>query len=510
MKLIKCILTLVSVMLTTTVNCQYFDDVSVSSGAGVPHASSTYGVGQAWIDVNNDGFQDIYVSNQLGPNHLLLNQGNETFIELPQYNNVQLSLQQCVGVSVADYNSDGWDDIYVNCLGGNHLFKNNQGNSFTDVTASAGVGDSCNSQVSAWADINNDGFLDLYVVNYNTGEALVNIPIEDSFYLSNGDGTFTDISSDLDSASILKPGLAVTFFDFDNDGDQDLYVVEDKMQGNVLWRNDGIATISCGVHWCFTNVSSSTNAGVQVNGMGVATADIDNDGDYDLYFSSIGNQVLLINQLSQGSQTFVDVSATSVLNVAGTAGWATAFFDYDNDKYLDAMIATYGQTSATSEKLFKGNGDTTFVDVTASSGIADNAPTEGIAIADFNNDGLLDVLKANKNSAYLLYKNTISNTNNWMEIKLIGGYGINKNAIGSRVGLVLNTGETLIREVTSGDARGAGNQRVLHFGLGASTVSAMNIMWSNGDEQVVPTYNLNAYNTIEYSSYAMVFENSFE
>ncbi len=497
-------------MFNSTANSQFFNDISTSSGAGVSHTSNTYGVGQAWIDVNNDGLQDIYVSDQLGPNHLLINQGDETFIELSQYDNLKLVGQQCVGVSVADYNNDGWDDIYVNCLGGNHLFKSNQGTSFTDTTAIAGVGDSYNSQVSAWADVNNDGWLDLYVVNYSDGNPLINTPIEDAFYFSNGDGTFTNISSDLNSSSLLKQGLAVTFFDYDNDGDQDLYVVEDKNQGNVLWRNDGPATPTCGVFWCFTDVSTATNAGTQVNGMGIATGDIDNDGDYDLYFSSIGNQVLLINQLSQGSQTFVDVSSTSVLNVTGTAGWGTAFFDYDNDKYLDAMIATYGSTSATSEKLFKGNGDTTFVDVTQDAGITDNIRTEGVAIADFNNDGLLDILKANRNSSYVLYQNTISNSNNWIELKLIGGFGINQNALGSKVSLVLSSGETLLREVTSGDARGAGNQRVLHFGLGSSTVSSMTVLWPNGDSQIITSYNLNAFNTLEYETYLILFANSFE
>ncbi len=485
-------------------------DISSSSGAGVSHTSSTYGVGQAWIDVNKDGYQDIYVSNQLGPNHLLINQGDETFIELAQYDNLKLLGQQCVGVSVADYNNDGWDDIFVNCLGGNHLFKSNQGDSFTDETASAGISDSCNSQVSTWADVNNDGWLDLYVVNYDDGDPIASAPIKDSFYFSNGDGTFTDISSDLNSSSLLKQGLAVTFFDYDNDGDQDLYVVEDKNQGNVLWRNDGPATAICGVYWCFTDVSAATNAGTQVNGMGIATGDIDNDGDYDLYFSSIGSQKLLINQLSQGSQTFVDVSSTSVLNVAGTAGWGTAFFDYDNDKFLDAMIATYGNTPTTSEKLFKGNGDTTFTDVTQSAGIADNLPTEGVIYGDFNKDGLLDILKANKNSSYVLYKNTVSSANNWIELDLIGGYGINNNAIGSKVTLLLDSGETLIREVTSGDARGAGNQRVLHFGLGLNTISSMSVRWSNSLEQAITTYTINSYNTLEYYNYVTVFTNGFE
>jgi hypothetical protein len=472
----------------------YFIDISESSGVGVSHSSGTFAIGQAWIDVNNDGLLDIYVTDQLGPNHLLINQGNETFLQLPVFDNLKLENQACVGVSVADFDNDGWDDIYVNCHGDNHLFKNNYGQSFEDVTLIAGVNDINNSQVSAWADINNDGWLDLYVVNYNNGQSAgfgSNVA-KDSFYLSNGDATFTNINIDFDPVNLNKPGLAVTFFDYDNDGDQDLYVVIDRFHGNVLWQNEGPATDTCGIYWCFKDVSVAAQADAHVYGMGIATGDIDLDGDMDMYFTSIGQQYLLINQVSQGSATFVDVSYKSVLNVVDVAGWGTLFFDYDNDSYLDAMIATYGLEIATAERLFKGNGDTTFSDVTADSGMSDLVRTEGIAFGDMNNDGLLDLLKGNNNSGYKLYKNSSNPDNNWIKVNLIGYESVNRNAIGTRVRLLTSDNKVLLREVTGGDSRGSTNQRILHFGLGTAHVTSLEIYWTDGtvDSILMPTINI--------------------
>ncbi|MBL4660690.1 MAG: CRTAC1 family protein [Alcanivoracaceae bacterium] len=497
----------------------YFTDISVSSGVNVSHSSDTFAIGQAWIDIDNDGDLDIYVTNQLGPNHLLINQGDETFQESSVFANLQLADQACVGVSVADFDNDGWDDIYVNCHGDNHLFKNNQGQAFVDVTDLAQVNDTNNSQVSAWADINNDGWLDLYVVNYNNGQSSSVVTssdskginaAKDSFFVSNGDATFTNINADFDSVNLEKPGLAVTFFDYDNDGDQDLYVVIDRLHGNVLWRNDGPATASCGTYWCFTDVSKAANADAHVYGMGIATGDIDLDGDMDMYFSSIGEQVLLINQTSQGQAVFVDVSAGSVLNVADTAGWGTLFFDYDNDSYLDAMIATYGSTVDTAEKLFKGNGDATFTDVTVDSGVSDLVFTEGIAFGDMNNDGLLDLLKGNRSSGYKLYKNNLNSANNWIEIKLVGYGAVNRNAIGSRVELLTSDGKTLIREVTSGDARGSGNQRALHFGLADATVVSVTVLWSDGMKEEMNDMSHNHRYTLWNQAGRVIFSNGFE
>ncbi len=488
-----------------------FTDVSVQSGLDVSHNGFVFGIGQAWIDVNNDKLLDVYVTNQNGPNHLLINQGDETFEAVAGFENLAVFGQSCHGVTVADYNNDGWDDLYVTCVGNNHLFENNNGQSFTDVTTLAGVNDINNSQVSAWADINNDGWLDLYVVNYNNGLSLTegSNAAKDSLFLSDANGGFVDISDDLSELNLLKPGLAVTFFDYDNDGDQDLYVVIDRFHGNVLWRNEGPATNECGQHWCFTDVSSQTNTDASIYGMGISTGDIDLDGDMDMYFTSIGEQVLLINQHAQGSEVFLDVSSSSILNAPG-AGWGTLFFDYDNDGFLDAALATSSDVPLGADKLFRGQGDGTFVDATAGSGLNDLLFTEGLAYGDYNNDGLLDVLKGNRDSGYSLLKNTVVNNNAWIEFELVGTGNINTNAIGSRVIITTNDGKVLLREVNSGSSRGAGNQLSLHFGLGSDSVEDITIHWADGSQEDFTDFSLNQKNLVLHHSLRTVFKHGFE
>lgn len=488
-----------------------FTDISVSSGVNIPHEGHVFGIGQAWIDVNNDNHLDVYVTSQEGPNQLLFNQGNETFEAVAGFENLNVSNQACNGVTVADYDNDGWDDIYVTCIGDNYLFKNSQGTGFIDVTTVSGTNDVNNSQVSAWADINNDGWLDLYVVNYNNGLSRINgvNTAKDSLFLSNADGTFININSDLSDINLLKPGLAVTFFDYDNDGDQDLYVVIDRLHGNVLWRNEGPATNQCGQYWCFTDVSIQTHTDASIYGMGISTGDIDLDGDLDMYFTSIGEQVLLISQIAQGSEVFQDVSSSSILNAPG-AGWATLFFDYDNDGLLDAALATSGNENSDGDKIFRGLGNGAFTDESVGSGFVDVLFTEGLAFGDFNNDGLLDVLKGNRDSGYSLLKNTVNNTNKWLEFKLVGAGAVNKNAIGSRVIVTTNDGKVIIREVTSGNSRGAGSQLSLHFGIGSASVNTVKIDWADGSQEYFTDYSVNNHNIVLHHSLRGIFTNGFE
>ena len=474
---------------------QIFEDISDSAGIDATHTANTFGIGQAWIDVDNNGFDDVFVTNQQGPNTLYFNLGNETFEQRAGFENLQLAAQRCHGVSVADYNNDGWQDMYLNCVGNNHLFENAMGQGFLDVTSSAQVNDTNNSQVSAWADINNDGWLDIYVVNYNDG--VNSLAAEDSLFFSDGTGGFVEVSSDLDTNNLLKPGLAVTFFDYDNDGDQDLYVVVDRFFGNVLWRNDGPPTASCGTHWCWTDVSALTQANAEVYGMGIATGDIDGDGDLDMYFTSIDEQKLLLNQWSDGQAVFLDVSQGSVLNAA-LPGWASLFFDYDNDGYLDALLASWGTEEHNADKIFKGNGNGTFTDVTAGSGLADLSRTEGFAAGDFNHDGLLDLIRGNTDEGYHLLKNIGLNSHHWITLELKGAGPVNANAIGTRVTAHTLAGTQIIREATSGDSRGSGNQLAMHFGLGQHSLEYLQINWPDGTQEQLTDFRVDRNNVILY------------
>ena len=476
--------------------------------------ASEYGTGQAFIDINNNGFQDIVVSNQTGPNRLFINQGDETFIQLAKFQNIALADSLCKGVSIADFNNDGWDDIYFSCMGPDYLFKNINGNELVNVASEVGINNPYNTQLAAWADINNDGWLDIYVINHDVGyhESVTEVhgaPIVDAFYLSNGDGTFTDIITDFDSMQTIKPNLAVTFFDYDNDGDQDLYVVSDRVKGNVLWKNDGPATNNCGSHWCFSDVSESSNSDKAVFGMGVATGDIDNDGDYDLYFSSIGEQVLLLNQTSQGNNVFVDASPGSALNIP-TLSWGTMFLDYNNDSWLDAYISVHGFAEGLTDTLFENNQDGTFTNLNATTGATNHFDSEGVANGDINNDGKLDIVLANRGVNYQLFKNEAINSNNWIRLKLVGGDNINKNAIGSKVIVNTDNGVSQIRTLSSGSSRGAGNELILHFGLGSANITSMQIIWSDGSVQNITPPTVNQLTTIDYTGFNLIFANGFE
>ena len=518
--IIKAIL-IISLLLTTNLYSQdIYKDINNSSGFNAVHSTggilgiNQFGTGQAFIDVNNDGFQDIVVSNQVGANKLFVNQGNETFLELVKFQSIALTDSFCKGVSVADYNNDGWDDIYFSCMGADHLFKNINGNELVDVTTAVGIDNPYNTQASAWADFNNDGWLDVYLINYDVGtdESVGGVsgdPVADAFYLSNGDGTFTNIITDFDTSQTNKPNLAVTFFDYDNDGDQDLYVVSDKLMANVLWRNDGVATANCGSNWCFTDVSSLTNSNSLVFGMGIAIGDIDNDGDYDLYFSSIGEQKLLLNQISQGNEVFVDVSDGSALNLA-SIGWGTMFLDYNNDSWLDAYIATHNDEQELSDTLFKNNQDGTFENLNLTCGVTNALSSEGVANGDINNDGKLDIVLANRNVNYQLFKNESINTNDWIRIKLVGGNNINRNAIGSKVIVNTSNGLSQMRTVTSGSSRGAGNELILHFGLATATITSMQVFWSDGSVQNISPPANNQSITINYTDFNLIYANGFE
>lgn len=496
-----------------------YADISQISNFNATHDTngslgiSNFGTGQAFIDVNKDGNQDIVVSNQLGPNRLFINQGNETFIELSQYQDIAVANGLCKGVSVADFDNDGWDDIYFSCMGADFLFKNNNGQSFTDVTNVAGINNPYNTQSSAWADVNDDGWLDLYVINYDTGtevpNAVASDPALDAFYLNNKDGTFTNIITELETTQVLKPNLAVTFFDYDGDGDQDLYVVSDKLKGNVLWKNDGPASVDCGSVWCFRDVSNATNTNSLVFGMGVAVGDIDNDGDYDLYFSSISEQKLLLNQLSQGLASYTDVSMGSALNITAV-GWGTLFFDYNNDAWIDAYIATQNTTFELSDSLFENNHDGSFTNITTNCGVTNILKSEGVAQGDFNNDGKIDVILANRDINYQLFKNNSLNSNHWIKFKLTGGYDLNINAIGVKVTVNTDDGVSQIRTVNSGSSRGAGNELTLHFGLGTAEIISVKIAWKKDSVETINSVIKDQINELKYTNYLELFNDSFE
>ncbi|MCY3832682.1 MAG: CRTAC1 family protein [Chloroflexi bacterium] len=481
-----------------------FRDVSVEAGITATHraiwddqeAMQGYlAIGQAWGDYDRDGWLDLFVTGNLDPNTLYRNNGDGSFSVSAHSQQLSLPDVPSGGATWADYNNDGWLDLYIVNYGANRLFRNDGGAGFSDVTAEAGIGDTGKGTSAAWGDYDSDGWLDLYVTNWSCYPECDPVDFsaqQDRLYHNNGDGSFTDVTLTLDYALTLGAGFAPAFFDFDDDGDQDIYVVNDKLQnaiGNALWRNDGAG---CG-HWCWTKASDASNADLLINGMGVDAGDYDNDGDLDLYITDMVYTMYLLRN-DEGAFRSRAHTAGVAINLGPDAGvgWGAAFFDYDNDGWQDLYVASteYFQSfpelettfmNPRADALFRNSGGRGFDDVSASSGIDAALPTLGVAYADYDRDGDLDLVTGNWNSGYRLYQNQ-GGRNRWLSLDLRGNGAVNRDAVGSRVYLTTPNGVTQMQAVRIGAGLGGNNQLALHFGLGASSKADLRIIWSNGDE----------------------------
>jgi hypothetical protein len=236
-------------------------------------------------------------------------------------------------------------------------------------------------------------------------------------------------------------------------------------------------------------------------GMGLATADYDNDGDIDFYFSNAGPMTLLQNQ---GDGTFEDVSATSGTRLSEKSiGWGAVFFDYDNDGWQDLYLAISDQvpTDNPTDAFMRNDGAGSFERLsTAVSGLDRTGRTLGVAYADYDNDGWLDLVIGNYDGHYVLYHNTGQATDNGrLAITLKGdGQTINRDAVGARATIILSDGRVQMQEVTAGSSLGAGNTLTLHFGLGQATVEQLIIAWPDGTQQTYENIAINQRYTIHY------------
>jgi hypothetical protein len=475
-----------------------FRDVSKASGFVAPRHGREKTTGQAWGDYDQDGWLDIYVTDSAGPNILYRNNGDGSFTISSLSESVALWDAESGGAVFADYDNDGWPDLYVMNWGPNVLFHNEQGQGFRDVTETAGVGDAKNGSSASWGDYDQDGFLDLYVANWACAPRCARPQWGDAdrLYHNNGDGTFSDVSQLL-GGSTNGAGFIATFVDYDNDGDPDIYLVNDEFInpiGNKLWRNDGPG---CDGH-CFTDVSEEAGADTTVMGMGLATADFDADGDLDFYFSNAGPMTLLRNE---GDGTFADIAEASGVMQPSVA-WGTLFFDYDNDGWLDLYLAVMegleGETAA--NLLFANEGDGTFKNISAGSGADDPGRSTGVSYADYDADGRVDLVVGNYDDGYRLYRNESSDAeeNNWLAIKLVGDGPVNRDAVGARVTVTDSDGRKQLQEVKNGSSLGAGNTLSLHYGLAQSNISNVAVHWPDGSIQDLGELKPNKQHIIRY------------
>jgi hypothetical protein len=496
-----------------------FVDVSEAAGISAPHRAIWYpdkvkegylAMGQAWGDYDNDGWPDLYVTGNLEPNVLYHNNGDGTFDVSALSESVSVPDIPSGGAVWADYDNDGWADLYVLNAGENRLFHNEAATSFVEVGAAAGVNDSAKGTTAAWGDYDRDGWLDLYVTNWSCFPECDPIDVslqQDRLYRNNRDGTFEDVTSYLDRKKTLGAGFSVSFADYDSDGDPDIYVVNDKFEnaiGNVLWRNDGPGCTG----WCWTDVSRESGADALLNGMGLAVGDYNNDLDLDFYFTEMVYQMFLLD--NQGDGTFdnrAQVARVAVnYNPDHTVGWGTAFFDYDNDGWQDLYMTTTRQgrddfTFALDihlpnpNEFFHNNGNGTF----SSLDIEDiDRASMGIAYADYDNDGRVDFVIGNWNDQFRLYRNVVNNRNHLVTLKLAGNGPVNRDAIGARALVRTDDGLTQMQEVKSGSGLGAGNDTALHFGLGQANIDSVEIQWPDASVCVLTAVPINRRVVVNY------------
>lgn len=463
-----------------------FADVSRAAGVVQTRQGNERTIGQAWGDYDGDGWLDLYVTDAEGPNVLFRNNGNGTFSRSPLAEQVALPDGYSGGATFVDYDNDGWPDLYVVNWGANVLFRNEGGQRFVDVTEVAGVGDTANGQSASWGDFDQDGYLDLYVANWScyprcgrpsTGDS-------DRLYRNNGDGTFSDVTHWLNS-KVLGSGFIASFVDYDNDGDLDIYLINDEFIhpiGNALWRNDGPGCKG----WCFTEVSAQLNADTRVMGMGLAVLDYDNDGRFDFYFSNAGPMTLLRNQ---EDGTFANVAPQAGVDLPTGIGWGTVAFDYDNDGWQDlylAVMTTVDGKGIPANPLWRNNGDGTFTLVDSHSGAGAVGPSMGVATADYDQDGWVDLLVGDVMQGYALLRNqgaALFPGHNWLTLQLIGGGAVNRDAVGTRVEIRTPDGRFQMQEVRNGVSLGAGSELALHFGLGEARTVDVTVRWPDGRMQ---------------------------
>ena len=435
----------------------------ITEQAGIAN-SDNKNHGIAFADFDNDGDQDIYAFTRLNQNKLYENLGNGTFndVALPTGVNHNGSTRAAVW---GDINNDGWLDLFIGSYQApDRLYLNNgavnNGNvTFTDITFDAGIFNSEETVSVHMADVDADGLLDIYVAN--------NLA-ENHLYKNNGNLTFTDITNS-SGTNDASHSMACAFFDYDNDGDQDLYLVHDFEVANILYQNDGQGN--------FTNVAQAAGVDYAGHGMGVDVADINHDGWLDFYLTDLDENVLFLND---GQGGFTDISESAGTGDTGM-GWGTMFLDVDNDGWQDIYVVNDSKYSPESNVLYRNNGDLTFQKVMQNTPLASEEGGIGGACGDIDNDGFIDIVLANTfgNSGNQLFKN-LPNQNNWISFKLKGTQS-NRAAIGSRILIEYGNGNTQSDLIMAGTGFAGANSLNIHFGLAQyQQVAKATIYWASG------------------------------
>jgi hypothetical protein len=509
-----------------------FEDVTAKSGIRFQHQASrtsrkylpeSMGAGVAIFDYDNDGWLDLFFVNgaklqdpmargsspdKSDPrywNRLYHNNRDGTFTDITEKAGLQGRLYG-MGVATGDYDNDGNVDLLVTNLGGNILYHNNGDGTFTDVTAKAGVGGSGWCTGACFVDYDRDGSLDLMVSRYvqwdfsevYCGEHRPGYraychpdqfePITHFMFHNNGDGTFTDLSKKCGIASSPGKGLGVAIDDFDGDGWPDIFVANDSV-AEQLFRNNHEGT--------FTEVALISGLGYDQNGhafagMGADFGDYKNTGWPSVFVNALANQKYKLFRNDKG--TFEDVTDSIGLGAStlSHSGWGAKWIDYDNDGWLDLFVAqghvmdniqlTEPSLRYLEPPLLLRNDQGRFSKVSPQSGSIFTTPiaARGAAFGDLDNDGRVDVaINCNDGPAIILH-NRVGNGNHWLILNLTGTSS-NRDAIGSKIRLVTESGQQQTRFLSTAGSYLAASDKRAHFGLGSSKkIRLIEITWPSG------------------------------
>ena len=497
----------------------FFTEITVPAGidfvhsVGDDHLSNlveSVGGGAVFLDYDQDGWIDLYLSNGSYNQDLSRGEPKDEELKNCMYRNLQDGHYSNVtkntktgdqgygmGMTVGDYDNDGYPDIYISNYGPNVLYHNNGDGTFKDVTKKAGVGGDACSVGAVWFDYDNDGLLDLYVGNYIKFDPKYNYyyapdgfpgPMAydaepDVLYHNLGDGKFEDVTHEMGVFNPEGRAMGVGAADYDNDGWVDLYVANDHMI-NYLWHNEAgkkfkDTGVSTGV--AFNQVGEGTIS------MSVDFADYDGDGLLDLFVSDDAYCSLYKNL---GNGLFSEMSdPAGIAQPSGQfVGWASSFIDYDNDGDLDIFKVNgelkhlYGQE----DQLFENQGNGKFVDVSVDRGpyFQKEFVGRGACFGDYDNDGDIDAYIVNLDSTGVLLRNDKGNLNNWIQLKLVGTKS-NRDGIGARI--TVTAGD--IRQVAQKKSTNgylSQNDPRMHFGLGKhEKVDKIEIIWPSGTTQTL-------------------------
>jgi hypothetical protein len=500
-----------------------FEEIARKSGlnfhlrngaAGRLHLPELMVAGVAAFDFDNDGCTDIYFAN--GAALPLLHKATPEFHNRLFRNNCDLTFTDVaaragvagegysMAVAAADYDNDGFTDLFVAGVNRNLLYRNLGGGRFQDVTAKARLTGKAWAISAGWLDYDNDGKLDLFVSNYVAWDPATEprcgppespiychpdnyAPLPNQLFRNNGDGTFTDVSQVSGVASHLGKGMGVAFADFDQDGFTDVYVANDSSR-SFLFRNQGDGTfqelgLEAGV--------ALREDGAAIAGMGADFRDFDNDGLPDLVVSGMINDTFLLFRNLGKRFLFEDHRQRSGLLLATRqlTGWSLGMYDFDNDGWKDLFFALshfprleryLGRNTELPNKVFRNLGNGRFEDVSSGAGpdFQQAALHHGAAFADFDNDGRVDVVVSALNSPARLYRNITPGAHHWLALKL--------RSLGAVVRTTLPGGRILYNHATTSVGYACSSEPLVRFGLGLATeATRVEVRWPGGRTQVL-------------------------